>query len=96
MRLTVEGTLGDMQITENLVSTTVTVHKNGESRIVDMASQHSEAISQAVTDLIDVIENDGTPRSTGRDGMRVVEIMLGFLESQIQGNSRVQLPLQRS
>ena len=96
IRVTVEGTLGDMQITENLLSTTVTVYKNGESRIVDMASQHSEAISQAVTDLIDVIENDGTPRSTGRDGMRVVEIMLGFLESQRQGNSRVQLPLQRS
>jgi len=96
MRVTVEGTLGDMHITENLIVTSVTVYKNEESRSVDISSQHAHAIPQAVTDLIDVVANGGTPRSTGRDGMRVVEIMLGFLESQRQGNNRVELPLQRS
>ena len=96
MRVTVEGTLGDMHITETLVTTSVTVYKDGESRRVNLPSRHGETIPVAVCDLIDVVANGGVSRCTGQDSMRVVEIMLGFLESQRQGNNRVQLPLPRS
>ena len=96
MRVTVEGTLGDMHITETLLATSVTVHKDGGSRRVNLPSPQGETIPVAVCDLIDVVANGGVSRCTGQDSMRVVEIMLGFLESQRQGNNRVQLPLPRS
>ncbi len=95
MRVTVEGTLGDMHITETVVTTSVTVYKDGESRRVNLPSRHAETIPVAVCDLIDVVANGGVPRCTGQESMRVVEITMGFLESQRQGNNRVQLPLPR-
>ena len=62
---------------------------------VSLPSRHVETISVAVGDLINVVANGGVPRCTGQESMRVVEIIFGFLESQRQGNNRVQLPLPR-
>lgn len=95
IRVTVEGALGDMHITETAVTTSVTVYKDGESRRVSLPSRHVETISVALGDLISVVANGGVPRCTGHESMRVVEIIFGFLESQRQGNNRVQLPLPR-
>ena len=90
-RLTVEGTLGHMCVSE----TAVIVYKDPETRRIDLLNPSMEAITTAMGDLIKVVASGGEPASTGRDGMRVVEIMLGCLESQRLGNNRVQLPLPR-
>ena len=91
VKFTVEGTLGTMLVSES----SVIVEKDGETSRIDLPNPMAKAIPVALCDLIDVVANGGTPRSTGGDGMRVVEILIGFLESQRQGNNRVQLPLPR-
>ena len=52
-------------------------------------------IPAGVQELIEVIDGGGEPVSPGREALKVVEIMIGFLESQKQGNTRVALPLPR-
>ncbi|MCS6862509.1 MAG: Gfo/Idh/MocA family oxidoreductase [Abditibacteriales bacterium] len=49
----------------------------------------------AVEELIHLMEHGGTGISTGHDGRRALEIIIGFLTSQKQGNARVELPLPR-
>lgn len=46
----------------------------------------------AILDLIDAIENDRKPLSSGYDAMRALEMILGAYESQITG-SRVTFPM---
>ena len=89
--LTVEGTVGQMLVGE----TSVVVHKGSETRQIDLPNTSVESIGDGMRELIDVVADGGELKSTGRDGMRVVEITMGFLESQRQGNNRVQLPLPR-
>ncbi len=49
----------------------------------------------AVEELIHRMEHGGAGVSTGHDGRRALEIIIGFLTSQKQGNRRVELPLPR-
>ena len=42
---------------------------------------HTERDSAPVADLIDAIENDRDPRSSGRNGRAVLELLLGIMES---------------
>jgi predicted dehydrogenase len=49
----------------------------------------------AIEELIHLMEHGGSGISTGQDGRRVVEILIGFLTSQKEGNRRVELPLPR-
>ncbi len=46
-----------------------------------------------IEELIRLVENGGEPSSSGRDGRRVLEIMLAMLASHHRGNVRVDLPL---
>lgn len=46
-----------------------------------------------IEELIRLVERGGVPSSSGRDGRRVVEIILAMLASQHRGNVRVDLPL---
>ena len=47
----------------------------------------------AVLDLIDAIENDREPRCSGRDGVKIMEMVLGVYESQITGQ-RITFPIE--
>jgi hypothetical protein len=51
------------------------------------------AIQGAFEELIQVLEQGGTTRSTARDARMTVEILVAMLASQQQGNRLVQLPL---
>jgi hypothetical protein len=44
-------------------------------------------------ELVELLDKGGEPISPGKEAMKTVEIMIGFLESQRQGNSRVDIPL---
>ena len=41
------------------------------------------------------VARGGVPVSSGRDGLRVGEVLIGFLESQARDNAKVRLPLPR-
>ncbi|MBI1929936.1 hypothetical protein HYR99_37505, partial [Candidatus Poribacteria bacterium] len=48
-----------------------------------------------VQELVRLIDEGGEPVSPGREAHKVVEIMLGFLESQRRDNAKVTLPVPR-
>ena len=52
-------------------------------------------IPAAVGELIDVVADGGQLVSPGRAGLTVVELIIGILESQQQGNAPIALPLSR-
>ena len=54
-----------------------------------------EGIPAGVQELVRLVDEGGEPVSPGRDGHKVVEIIIGFLESQRRGNTRVDLPIPR-
>jgi hypothetical protein len=41
------------------------------------------------------VDEDRTPTSNGRGGQKVVEILVGFLESQAAGHTPVAIPERR-
>ena len=55
-----------------------------------------DGIAAGVQELVRVIDEDGEPASPGQAGLRVVEIIVGFLESQRRGNVKVELSTLRS
>ena len=52
-------------------------------------------IPLGIQELIDLVDKGGDPISPAREGLRVVEILIGFLESHRRGNARVDLPIPR-
>ena len=50
-------------------------------------------IRAGVQELVRLVDSGGQPVSPAKDAHRVVEIMIGFLESQRLGNVRVDLPI---
>ena len=64
-------------------------------RDIEIHHDHSAGIPAGVRELIEVVANGGEVSSPGRDAHAVVEVIFGFLESQRQGNRRVELPLPR-
>ena len=61
----------------------------------DLPSWEVEGIPAGVHELIRLVDEGGVPVSSGRDGLRVVEVLIGFLESQARDNAKVRLPLPR-
>ncbi len=50
-------------------------------------------ISGAVTELVELIRNGGKPSSTPREARNVLEVLLGALQSQANGNVRMEFPI---
>jgi predicted dehydrogenase len=53
-------------------------------------------IQAGVHELVRVLDGEGELSCTGRDGLAVVEMMLACLQSQVRGNVRIPIPLERS
>ncbi len=52
-------------------------------------------IPAAIEELVQLLESSGEPISPGREALKTVEIMIGFLESQRRGNAKVTIPVPR-
>jgi len=63
------------------------------SRPIRAPEHRSTSHLAGIEELIRLMEHGGAPSSSGRDGRRVVEIILAMLASQQRGNVRVDLPL---
>lgn len=66
-----------------------------EREPVEIPEWNGEGIEAGFQELVRVVDGDGELSCTGRDGLAVVEMMLGFLKSQVEGNVKVTLPLAR-
>lgn len=72
---------------------TATLHKGETTETIVAPHWPVIGIAAGMQELVRLVDQGGMPVSSGRDGHRVVEIMMGFLESQRRGNVRIDLPL---
>ena len=89
--LEVVGTEGIVRIDGD----TAALHKGGEAQPIEAPTWEVEGIPAGIQELIQLLDAGGTPVSSGRDGLRVVEVIMGFLESQQRDNGKVALPQPR-
>lgn len=92
MALEIAGTTGSIRIDSERAE----IHRKDEAVVcLDPPSWEVEGIAAGVQELIRLVDEGGAPVSSGRDGLRVVEVLIGFLESQQRDNAKVRLPLPR-
>ena len=73
-----------------------TIYRQDSIESVEAPTWEVEGIPAGVVELVHLIENGGEPKSPARAALNVVEIMIGFLESQRQGNGKVAIPIPRN
>ncbi|HIE26186.1 TPA: Gfo/Idh/MocA family oxidoreductase [Candidatus Poribacteria bacterium] len=71
------------------------VYKGDTNETIQPDSWTITGIPAGVMELVELLDDGGEPASSGREAMKTVEIMIGFLESQRQGNSKVNIPMPR-
>ncbi|MBV7338243.1 Gfo/Idh/MocA family oxidoreductase [Chloroflexi bacterium TSY] len=90
-RMEIVGTSGYLLVNNNEEAI---LHKDGAVETITAPAWPVSGIPAGIQELVQLLDQGGTPVSSARDGHKVVEIMIGFLESQRRGNVRVDLPLQ--
>ena len=61
--------------------------------VITMQQYTQGHIAGLVTELVDLIHHGGTPSSDGRQARKTLEVLLAALQSQANGNVRIQLPI---
>ena len=82
----------DLDVDANLDSVTLWMGRGKSERLQTTFHMVSD-IAAALDELIRVGEEGGELIGSGREAKKVVEIIIGFLQSQERGNARVDLPL---
>lgn len=90
-RLEIVGSTGYILINDQKA----TIHRKEAAEPIVPPSWPVSGIPAGVQELVQVVDKGGKPVSPAREAMKVVEIILGFLESQKRGNAKVHLPLSR-
>jgi hypothetical protein len=72
------------------------VYKGDTSEAIQPDSWPITGIPAGVVELVELLDKGGEPVSPGQEAMKTVEIMIGFLESHRQGNSRINIPVPRN
>ena len=88
----VSGTEGRIQIAEE----NAFLDRGEQREPVAAPKWEFEGIEAGVRELVSVLDGEGELSCTGRDGLAVVEMMLACLQSQVRGNVRIPIPLERS
>ena len=87
-RLEIVGTEGYVLIDNEKAS----LEKDGTSQPITPPQWEVEGIPAGVQELVRIVAEGGESSSSGRDGHKVVEIMIGFLESQRRDNGKITIP----
>ncbi len=88
------GTEGFIQVSQERATITVGSSKTGFSTSDIPHEQYTQGhIAGGVTELIDLMQNGGTPSCGHREARQVMEVLLGSLQSQAAGNQRVEFPI---
>ncbi len=88
-RCEVVGTTGYVEIGRDSAS----LIRARERETIQAPEWPVSGIPAGVQELVRLVDEGGRPVSPARDAHRVVEILVGFLESQRLGNVRVDLPI---
>jgi len=91
-RMEVVGTKGRIFLDS---SDTILLYRAEETESIQVPEWPVSGIPAGVQELVRLVDQGGEPVSPGRVGHMVVEIMIGFLESQRHGNAPMRLPLSR-
>jgi predicted dehydrogenase len=95
MSCRIVGTSGYIDADGFPSGTRATITTGEETEPISAEDDGAQGIALGVQELVTRMENGGELASPGRVGRTVVEIIIGFLESQRRGNVRVPLPLPR-
>ncbi len=90
-RLEIVGTAGYIHINDQKAE----IYKGDTAAPIQPPAWPVVGIPAGVQELVRLIDEGGEPVSPGREAHKVVEIMLGFLESQRRDNAKVTLPVPR-
>jgi predicted dehydrogenase len=88
-RVEIVGTNGYILINDKVA----TIHQGDSIETIDAPTWEVVGIPAGVQELVKLVAEGGEPVSPGTEGYKVVQIIIGFLTSQQQDNSRVKLPL---
>ena len=72
-----------------------TIYKGDRAEEIIPPEWPVSGIPAGVQELVRLVDEGGEPASPAREAHKVVEIMIGFLESQRRGNAKVAIPLPR-
>ena len=92
VRLEIVGTTGYILIGNH----GSTIYRQDTVETIEAPKWEVEGIPAGVRELVSLLTEGGEPKSPARAALNVVEIMIGFLESQRQGNGKVTLPNPRT
>ena len=88
VRLQVLGTEGQLYIGDDR---TAQIAKDGEMTDIDVPEWEVEGIEAGVHELVDILDGKAESSCTIYDGREVVKMMMGILQSQQEGNCKVEL-----
>ena len=90
-RVDVFGSDGSITIDD-----TLTLSRGGEVEQLTPPRQAAHGIAAGTQELVRLVAEGGTPVSPGTDGIKSLEIIIGFLESQRRGSAPVTIASLRS
>ena len=94
LRMEVVGTDGFITIDCAAAGTRCLLTKDEQASTLELGDEGAGAgIGLSVQDVIHAVDEGRAPHCPGAEARSVVDVMLGFLESQRLGNVRVDLPL---
>ena len=68
------------------------IEKDGTTQLITAPQWDVEGIPAGVQELVRIVAEGGESSSSDKDGHKVVEIMIGFLESQRRDNAKITIP----
>ncbi len=92
MRLEIVGTTGYILIDGQKAN----IYRDDAVEPIQLPEWSVVGIPAGVQELVRLIDEGGEPVSPGKAAHKVVEIMIGFLESQRRGNAKVTIPVPRN
>lgn len=66
---------------------------DGRTRLMSTPADHPNSMELAVLDIVNCLNNGGTPASTGQDGLAALEMIVGFHVSNRRSGQWVPLPI---
>ncbi len=94
VRFEVVGTDGYLTVNATIAGTRCTLTKDEQTSLLELGEEGAgPGIGLSVQDVIHAVDEGRAPLCPGSVAKKVVDVMLGILESQRLGNVRVDLPL---
>ena len=92
LRLEIVGTKGFIFIEDAFTEPRAQIRTSDKYEEIHIPTWDVIGIPAGVQELIHVVDEGGEPVSPGRAGRKVVEIILGFLDSNRHNNAKVKIP----